>query len=199
MVDTNPGQQTPSIRAEQAQMVTNRIIAAAIAQIEAGTEPSMRAVAIRARIAERTLYRYFPSLEALQAATMPHLRRLVGYPMCNTADELPVYVKQLFTRFQSSSALSRVLATAPWAAPILRQTRTESRDRLLDVLKAAFPDVPRADIESATAGLRVPLSAAGWIYLEDCGYDLRASIRHVQWLVKTVLDHLQHLQEKKHA
>ncbi len=199
MPDASPVQQTSSLRAEQAQIVADRIIAATIAQIEDGMEPSMRAVAIRAGIAERTLYRHFRSLEELQTATMPHLQRLVGYPMCETVDELPAYTKNLFTRFQASRTLSRVLATASWAAPILHRTRPENRDRLRDVLKTAFPDVPRADIESATAGLRIPLSATGWIYLEDCGYDLKAAIRHVQWLVRTVLDHLQKLQEEKHA
>lgn len=42
-------------------------------------------------------------------------------------------------------------------------------------------------MESAAAGLRVPLSAAGRIYLDDCGYHLGKSIWRVQWLVRAVL------------
>jgi len=192
--DLVPAPKTSSIRSELAQRVTDRIISAALAQIEDGIEPSMRAVAIRAEIGERTLYRYFRSLEELQAATMPHLRRLVGHPLCATAADLPAYVENLFTSFQNNRALTRALATAPWATSILRQTRPENRDQLFALLAAAFPKVPREDLESASAGLRVPLSAAGWMYLEDCGYDLSGAIHHVQWLVTTVLAHLQHLQ-----
>ena len=191
--DPAPAPKTSSIRSELAQRVTDRIITATLAQIEDGIEPSMRAVAIRAEIGERTLYRYFRSLEELQAATMPHLRRLVGHALCATAADLPAYVESLFTSFQTSRALSRALATAPWATSILRQTRRENRGQLFALSSAAFPKVPREDLESASAALPVPLSTAGWMYLEERGYDLAAAIHHVQWLVTTVLSHLQHL------
>ena len=197
--DPIPEPKTSSIRAEQAQVVIDRIIAATLGQIEDGIEPSMRAVAVRAAIAERTIYRYFPSLEELQTAVIPHLRLRVGYPLCNTAAELQAYVKHLYHSFRTSRELTRVLATASWAAPILRRTRSENKDQLLALLQVAYPDAPRAEVQSAAAVLRVPLSAAGWMYLEDCGYDQRTSIKHVQWLVKMLLGHLQKLQENHRA
>lgn len=52
------------------------------------------------------MYRYFGSLEALQTAIVPHLRRRVGYPLCGTTAEMPMYVNQLFTGFQTNRALT---------------------------------------------------------------------------------------------
>jgi AcrR family transcriptional regulator len=180
----------PSLRSAQATLVVDRIIEAVLAEISAGIEPTMRGVAARAGIAERTIYRHFPNLEALQTAMIPHLRQRVGHPLCAAAADLPSYVSDLFHSFEANQQLTRVLAGTPWAAPILQRTRRANRDALLRLLTLGFPAVGRETLEAAAASLRVNLSAAGWIYLRDCGYSQAESIRHVQWLVTTTLERL---------
>ncbi len=157
----------------------------------------MRGVALRASISERTIYRYFPNLETLQTAIILHLRQRVGHPLCESAAELGGYVVDLYRSFETNQQLTRVLAGSLWAAPILKRTRRENRDALRRLLSAEFPRVDKATLESAAAGLRVPLSAAGWIYLVDCGYSNLEAIRHVQWLVESTLETLRRQQRSQ--
>jgi AcrR family transcriptional regulator len=101
--------------ANQASAVRDQILLAAIGVIESGEEPSMRAVAKAAEIAERTLYRYFASREQLLAAVMPILRERASASMADDVDGLLDYIRRLFTTFDQNAGLARALATAAWA------------------------------------------------------------------------------------
>ncbi|MBM4203992.1 MAG: TetR/AcrR family transcriptional regulator [Gammaproteobacteria bacterium] len=190
---------TESLRDAQGSLAVARILEAAIIEIESGMEPTMRGVAARAEIAERTIYRHFPNLEVLHNAVIPLLRQRVGTPLCESVTALPAYVADLFQGFAAHEQLNRVLAGTPWAAPLLKRTRRENRDALLRLLITGFPRITREVLNSAAASLRVNLSAAGWIYLRDCGYSQAESIRHVQWLVQITLEKLHTLNRPKAA
>jgi AcrR family transcriptional regulator len=177
-----------ALRRDQASAVRERILVAIIDVIEAGEEPSMRSVAQAAEISERTLYRYFASREELFAAVLPVLRERASAPMAEEVEALPDYVRRLFTTFDQNARLARALTTSSWARTnVSRRANLQALRKLID---AAFPDAAKAERESATAGLRVLYSAAGWAYLADCGFDRETSIRHVQWITKTVLERL---------
>jgi AcrR family transcriptional regulator len=186
-----------SLRSDQARAVRERILLAALAEVEAGGEPTMRAVARRAGVAERTIYRYFTTREALQEAVLHEIRTRSSAPMAESVDGLADYLRELFTTFDRNRRLVRVLLTAPWSpTPVTRPRNLEALRRLLD---AAFPGAPEADRASAAASLRVLYSAAGWLYLADCGLDLEASIRHVHWNTEVVLARLREASGAQHA
>ena len=185
------------LRRDQTSAVRERILAAATQVIEAGEQPSMRAVAQAAAIAERTLYRYFASLEQLHAALMPVLRERASAPMAESVDGLADYVRRLFATFDQNQRLARALLTAPWAPRSV--TRPANMQALQKIINAEFPRAPRGDRESAVASLRVLCSAASWAYLADCGFELAASVRHVQWNVKTVIHRLRNPSGGSHA
>ena len=65
-----------------------RILSAVLVVIEAGEEPTMRAVARAAQISERTLYRYCPSLEELQTAALPLVRERASAPMAQNVEQV---------------------------------------------------------------------------------------------------------------
>lgn len=186
-----------ALRRDQADAVRDRILGATIQVIEAGEEPSMRRVAQVAEIAERTLYRYFTSREELHAAVLPVLRERASAPMAENVEGLADYIRRLFTTFDRNAQLARALATAAWAPTTV--TRLANLRALREIIDAGFPKAPKAARESATASLRVLYSAAGWGYLADCGFDLEASIRHVQWNTETVLARLRMLTGGRHA
>lgn len=178
-----------SLRRDQAAAVRERILAATLAVIEAGEEPTMRAVAQAAGIAERTLYRYFPAREDLYGAITPILSKRVSAPMADHVDGLEAYVERLFRAFAESAPLARALVTARWVPT--RVTRPANLAALQKLLDRAFPKAPKPARESAAASLRVLYSAAAWVYLADCGFDVEESIRHVQWNTTVVLDKLR--------
>lgn len=178
-----------ALRRDQANAVRERILAATLEVIEEGEEPNMRSVAHAAEISERTVYRYFPSREDLHAAVLPLIRERASAPMAAHVDGLPDYVRRLFTTFDRNPRLTRALTTATWWS--LGTSRIANLQALRALIDAGFPAAPRASRESAAASLRVLYSAAGWAYLADCGLDLEASIRHVQWVTTTVLDELR--------
>jgi AcrR family transcriptional regulator len=177
-----------ALRRDQASAVRERILVAILEVIEAGEEPSMRSVAQAAEISERTLYRYFASREELFAAVLPILRKRASAPMAETVEALPDYVRRLFTTFDQNARLARALTTSSWAPTnVSRPANLQALRKLID---AGFPDAAKAERESAAAGLRVLYSAASWAYLADCGLGREASIRHVQWMTRTVLEKL---------
>jgi AcrR family transcriptional regulator len=178
-----------TLRRDQAAAVRERILDAAVAVIEAGEEPHMRAVAQAAQIGERTVYRYFASREELHAALLPVIGARASAPMADDVAGLPAYVRRLFTAFDANAQLTRALVTAAWAP--MHMTRTANLRALRAIIDAGFPRAPAAARESATASLRVLYSAAAWAYLADCDYGLEASIRHVVWNTKVTLDALR--------
>lgn len=183
-----PSTAVPSLRADQASAVNERILGAALTVVEAGQEPTMRTVARVAGIAERTIYRYFATHDELVAAMSPRLRARASTPMAEDVGGLPAYIHRLFTTFERNAALVRALVTASWAPT--QTTRAENLAALRRLIDAAFPDAPREARASATATLRALYSASSWVYLTDCGFSSRASIRHVQWVTEVVLKEL---------
>lgn len=177
------------LRRDQANAVHDRLVEAAIAVIESGEEPNMRSVAAAAQVSERTIYRYFPTRDDLKAALMVVLKERVSAPLPGELDGLEGYARQLFTNFARNAQLTRALTLAHWASP--RESRQANLRALRALIDAAFPGAPKSERASAAASLRAILSASGWVYLDDCGFDLEASIGHVTWLVRTVLARLR--------
>jgi AcrR family transcriptional regulator len=181
--------EAPPLRRDQATAVRERILAAALEVIEAGEEPTMRAVAKAAEVSERTVYRYFAARDELFTGLVPIIRERASAPMAACADGLPDYVRRLFSTFDRNAQLARALATAAWVPT--RVSRPANLRALGALVDAAFPEAPRADRVSAAATLRALYSAAGWAYLTDCGFGLEESVRHVQWLTRAVMEKLK--------
>jgi AcrR family transcriptional regulator len=189
----------PSLREEQAGAVRERLLAAAIRAIEEGHEPTMRTVGKLAGVSERTIYRYFPSRDDLYRALLPELRGRASASMVHSALELPGYAHELFTTFDANHRLVRSLASAPWAVSFLSMTRPSNLQELRSVLDRSFPRAPESERASAAASLRPLLSAAGWAYLTDCGFDRKACIAHAQYLVGVILERLRERSGGDHA
>ena len=188
-----------TLRDEQARAVRDRLVNAAIAMVEAGEEPNMRAVAKTAGVSERTIYRYFPAREDLFAALLPILRIRASVPMVEYAADLEKYARDLYTTFDANARLVRALVSASWAAPIFERTRAANLQALQAVLDRSYPLVPRGQRRAAAVALRVPLSGSGWAYLSDCEFSLKESIGHLRWLIRTVLRRLEEASGGNHA
>jgi len=179
-----------SLREAQALAVRERLLDGAVELIEAGEEPSMRAVAKRAEVGERTVYRYFPRREDLHEAVRLKLSGKAGSEICDSVDGLEDYVRTLYTRFGEHPQLIAALVRADWAATHFRESRRRNLDDLRRLLDDAYPGAPATERQAVALALRVPLSGAGWLYQRDCGLDTEAAIAQGQWLVRTMLERL---------
>lgn len=174
----------------RARALREGILAACLAVIEAGEEPTMRAVAAASGISERTIYRYFASRELLYEALMPLVGARAGAPVPAGVDGLPDYVRALFGTFEQNRALVSALVTAPWAAPALEHSRAANRAALLSALRRDRPFASEASLGAAASALRVLVSGAGWKHLSDCGLEPEEKVVQGQWLVRAVLRQL---------
>lgn len=183
-----PRRLTKPLRAQQGDALRERLLQAAVALIEGGVEPTMRAIAAEAGVAERTIYRYFESRDAFELALRQHLRGRGGVPLCETAAELDGYARSLFETFEANRSFIVAMLTAPWAARPLRGSRRENLSAMRALIDAAYPAAPDGARAAASSTLRALLSGAGWNYLRSgCGLDNESVIAHAQWAVRAVL------------
>jgi AcrR family transcriptional regulator len=180
-----------SLREQQNHAVRERLVAGAIAVIEAGEEPNMRSVAREAGVSERTIYRYFASREELAAAVVPVLRTRASAPMAESASGLEDYARDLFTVFLQNEKLVRALVSSRPLAPTFEKSRKKNLAKLQEVLDRAYPGAPESARRAAALALRVPISGAGWVYMADCGFSNEESIAHACWMIRTVLGKLE--------
>jgi AcrR family transcriptional regulator len=167
------------------------ILEAAETLLLAGGEPTMRSVAATAGIGERTIYRHFPTRDALQAALAEHIAPRLGVPLCGSADELETYASELFAVFEANRALTLATVTSPWCQPYLARSRSANLRGLTGLLRRAHPDASIDDVAAAAASLRTVLSGAGWVYQrESCELPAGVVISNAQWLVRAVRDRL---------
>lgn len=175
----------PSLRDAHADTTRGRILEAAWALALEGEEPSMRAVSVRAGVAERTIYRHFESLEVLAEALAPQFSVRAGVPLCARADQLEPYAAELFATFEANRALVTMMLTTPWWLKFARRSRSKNLAALRALLDEAYPRAPEADRSASAATLRAVLSGSGWLYLrESCGLPIDEIIRSAQWMIR---------------
>lgn len=184
-----PSERAPrkaSLRAENAAQAREHLLATAIALVERGDEPTMRAVAAEARVGERTIYRYFESREAMLTALAPRVAARTTIPLADTFDALPGYVAALFRVFEENRALNVALLTSAWAAPLLRGSRRKNLNDLRRLVDRAFPEAPIEQRAAAASVLRTQISGVSWMYLRvSCGLSAPEVVVHVRWLIET--------------
>lgn len=163
------------------------LLDAAVAVVLEGREPTMREVASRAGVGERTIYRYFDGKEGLRHAIADHLRPMLGVPLCDSVDELEGYAARLFARFEANRELTVAFIGSSWTRGELAISRERNLTALRALLGAAYPREPDAELDSAAATLRTALSGAGWVYQrESCGLGADEVTANAVWLIRLV-------------
>ena len=105
-----------SLRDEYAEMTRQRIVAAFVETLEdeAADDISMAAVAKRAKVAERTIYRHFKTRAELFAAAGEWIEdNVFSYIPFTSPDELPDIFRKLCKRFDRHPHLARAIANDP--------------------------------------------------------------------------------------
>jgi len=191
MVATFPG---ASVRALKKQRARERILDAFIALLtEGAADLSHDAVADRAQVGRRTVYRYFPDRPAMMEGALLRVRELAGpkvtYP--GSAEHLLDTLEPIYTGFDSIAPIVTMLRTTPQG----RQLRmAQNRKRVASYSRAladAVEDLPTEDRKLAIAMLQV-LHTTPWLEMRDhWGLNGSQIARATGWAVRTLLKDLK--------
>jgi AcrR family transcriptional regulator len=178
-----------SLRQERAALTRERIIDAGASLVHEFSswdwrQLDVRAVAERAGVHERTVYRHFPTEQVLRAAVVERLQQEAGLrPEDVTIDNIEEQVRQLFTYLASFSRSTEKPTDAALAAVDERR-----KAALLNVITAETAGWSGADQRIAAAMIDVLWAVATYQRLID-GWQLddKEAARAVTWLLRLLL------------
>ena len=164
MTDMKSPQPT-SIRQQYKEQTRIRILDAAIELIEeAGEAPlTIAAVANRAGVTDRTVYRHFETRDALVRATWSHMQQRVasrGFP--RTANEMIQSPPQLFPRFDRARGLVRASLYSRAGLDMRMSSNAERQEATLSSVTDAFPIADRSWLMRRAAIAQLINSAYAW-------------------------------------
>lgn len=188
---------TSTLRRDQAQATRDRILDAVAAELEerGGLDGvSNRLIAERAGVTEITVYRHFPSRDALLAAMWTRLNaeRGVrgGFP--DRIDELEERLTALFESFDTTPAHIQATVTTPQGREMRASQDEARRTAWLSALQDAFPDLSDADRARAGGVLQLLNSAYAWLSLrEQWGMDGTEAATAARWAVRALVNDLK--------
>jgi AcrR family transcriptional regulator len=159
-----------SLRQEYKDQTRARILDAAVVLIEeAGETPlTMSAVAERAGITDRTVYRHFETREALVRATWSRMQQRVasqGFP--RTAETMIDSPLRLFPRFDAARELVRASLYSPAGLDMRMSSNAERQEAMLASVRDAFPDADEQWLRRRAAVSQLINSAYGWEVLRQ--------------------------------
>lgn len=162
--------QRSSLAAKHADLTQALILDSAIELLETAsvTELSVRAVAKRADISERTVFRYFASRDdMLDAVANEVSRRLDAPPNPTTVEELIAYPSVMFARFEAAGAITR----AGLHSELYHRIRARDAQGRGAAIRALIDRVashrPERERRLAAANIHYHVVASTWRYYRD--------------------------------
>ena len=178
------------LRAKLADTTREAIVDALVAQLgeDGGGGINYAALARRAQVSIQTLYRHFPTREALLDALTRRVQLAMGLrELPRDREGLIATVRALFPRFDQHAALFTAQVHAGRQSRAHTRGRSRRANAFEEVLAKATPHV-RADRRRAAAGLlHLLVSASTWHRLRDeLGLDGAQSGEITAWAVDTL-------------
>jgi AcrR family transcriptional regulator len=165
------GLRPPSAATRQRTATRRAILESALRMLreEVGIPLSHEAVAERAGVAARTVFRHFPSRYDLTGALWEQLRDETGTRWPSTEGEIVPMIRALFDQFEQHAALVRIsLATSANSGYAVHGS-AEGRAAFRRSLAALIAELPRADGDRLVATAVAIYSAPFWQMLRDRG------------------------------
>lgn len=170
----------PSLSERHVELSQQLILDAAAELLEHASvaELSVRAVAKQAGIAERTVFRHFPTRDALLDAVAADVtRRLDLPPDPDSLEVLLEFPEVLYQRFEANAALTRAILHSE----LLHRVRGRDAERrgvaVRRLVDSLAPGRTERERKLATASIRYQIIASTWHYYRaNFGLSLRESI-----------------------
>ncbi len=158
------------LREAQKEDTRKRILDAAVSLIE-NADPaglSFAAIAKAAGVQERTVYRHFPTKDALIEQLWTWLDPRIGvgsFP--DSEDELIAFPRRVFEAFDDNENLMRAM----WMSPQGREFRLKVNERrqaaIRKAVAKAVKDLPRKEAAAITAVAQLLYSGTAWMTMKD--------------------------------
>jgi AcrR family transcriptional regulator len=184
-----------SLRERQAAVIRDAILEALAGRLdqEDPDDIAMPQVAADAGISLRTLYRYFPTREAMFDAVGDHVVARLGLPReVEGADDIvPVFLESARRGAQSPRLVRAMLWTR-----LGRRARSSHRRRRVDAFTAALGEVtshlPPAEARRRAGAIVYLASLAAWITVsEECGLSAEDARLGIAWAIGTLIAELR--------
>lgn len=187
------------LRDQQTDLTRERIMEALAAIVVDGgiRDFSVQQVADRAGVSHRTVYRHYPSrdalLEALGGWAESRIAPRGGASLPTSAAELSDLVARNFALFDHDADLVRALTTVEAGARAMVTYRGRRTEAFRDVLaRDAAAHLNGDDLDAVTAVVRLLASSRSWLRLHDeHGVDTPRAARTVAWALRALLDDLR--------
>jgi AcrR family transcriptional regulator len=178
------------LRAKLADTTRDAIVDAFVSQLteDGGFDVNYAALARRAQVSIQTLYRHFPTRDALlDALTLRAGRAMALRELPHDRDGLIATVRALFPRFDQHASLFTAQVHAGARSQIRARGRSRRAGAFEDVLAKATPHVPAARRRAAAGILHMLVSAGTWHRLrEDLNLDGAQAGEITAWAVDTL-------------
>jgi AcrR family transcriptional regulator len=186
-----------TLRAEQMEQTRHRILEAVSDALADDTveDLTIPAIARRARVSVRTVYRHFPTREALFDAwgdwAGENLRILMHqYP--ETLEELRELPASLFQAYDDNESLVRGVLNSKGARELRTRTRRRRRKQAEKALDEVTAELDSEDRRRASAVIYLLISAPAWQAMrEQSGLSGAEAGEAAAWAVRVLTDELR--------
>jgi len=179
------------LRREQTAQTKERVLDAAVAELADGDgDLTVPAVAQRAAVSLRTVYRHFPTKQALLLGVAERYQQRFGAPYLGSLDELPAAAERMAQSFRTDEQLTRaVLRLDPAAVAPERAARLAALERTLEpVLVGRTPEERRriVGVMYAAHGLLMWQTLRAYV-----GLDEEEAAAALRWVTGTLIEALR--------
>lgn len=133
------------------------------------TEFSVQAVADRASVSHRTVYRHFPSREALLEGITDYLEdpmRAEGLPgVPDDLDDCVDTIENVFAFFEANAAMIEAMVIVRLALGMEPSRSSERTNGFIEIVRRGAPQLPPDEVHSYAMGLRAIASSQHWYVL----------------------------------
>jgi AcrR family transcriptional regulator len=182
------------LRAEQAAGTHARIVDACVQLMQDGEELTYAAVATRAGVQERTVYRHFPTKADLESAVWSWLTSNLTHVTfdARTVDDLVTSMRASFQGFDDGAPLIQAMLHSPHGLEVRRRQQPGRRAMFESCVDDALTGAPPAVRRRAAAALQVLYSATAWEQLRVFwGMDASEAAAVVELAIRAMIDGLQ--------
>lgn len=189
-----PGKQIPTPPDRGEGSVRDRIVAALIALMSEGKDvASHDAVAERAAVGRRTVYRYFPDRDALRSAAWDHIRACAPPPdqIPETMEDLLSTLESFYDGLEARARIEAIIRSTPQGRALRLEGATERIEHYRRTTAEVVRELPPAERDLATA-VFAALHAATWLDLRDeWELDGRQIARATAWALRALMADLK--------